>query len=99
MASEGISRRDILRTLAVGAVGGSVLQMIPAEAAEYVHQIAHKERGGTPAGAYTPKYFASSQYAMLIFLCDAGIPKDDKCGGAVDAGAPEFMDLLTSENS
>ena len=32
--SGGISRRDILRTLAMGAVGGSVLQVIPAQAAE-----------------------------------------------------------------
>ena len=35
---------------------------------------------------------------MLLFLCDAIIPKDEKSGGAVEAGAPEFIDLLTSEN-
>jgi hypothetical protein len=31
-------------------------------------------------------------------LCDTIIPNDDKSGGAVEAGAPEFIDLLTSEN-
>jgi gluconate 2-dehydrogenase gamma chain len=98
MANEAISRRDILRTLAVGAVGGSVLQIIPAEAAEYVHQMVHKEKAAAPAGAYTPKYFSAAQYAALTFLSDAIIPKDEKSGGAVDAGAPEFIDLLTSEN-
>ncbi len=98
MPNEGISRRDILRTLAVGAVGGSVLQVIPAEAAAYIHQMVHKEKAAAPAGAYTPKYFSASQYATLIFLCDAIIPKDEKSGGAVEAGAPEFIDLLTSEN-
>src|SRR5689334_19985766 len=97
MANESISRRDILRTLAVTAAG-SVLQVIPAEAAEYVHQMVHKEKAAAPAGAYTPKYFSASQYATLTFLCDTIIPKDEKSGGAVEAGAPEFIDLLTSEN-
>jgi gluconate 2-dehydrogenase gamma chain len=98
MATESISRRDILKTLAVGAVGGSVLQVIPAQAAEYIHQMVHKEKAGAPAGKYTPKYFPAAQYAMLVFLCDAIIPKDEKSGGAVEAGAPEFIDLLSSEN-
>ena len=97
MAKESISRRDILRTLAIG-VTGSVLQVIPAEAAEYVHQMVHKEKAAAPAGSYTPKYFSASQYATLVALCDMIIPKDEKCGGAVEAGAPEFIDLLTSEN-
>jgi gluconate 2-dehydrogenase gamma chain len=98
MATQGLTRRDILKTLAVGAVGGSVLQVIPAEAAEYIHQMVHKEKATAPAGKYTPKYFSASQYATLIVLCDTVIPKDEKSAGAVEAGAPEFIDLLTSEN-
>src|SRR6266576_5649453 len=98
MANEGITRRDILRTLTVGAVGGSVLQVIPAKAAEYSNQMVHKEKAAAPAGKYTPKYFSAPQYATLIALCDFIIPKDEKSGGAVEAGAPEFIDLLTSEN-
>src|SRR5947199_6724757 len=97
MPTASISRRDVLRTLAVTAAG-SVLQIIPAEAAEYVHQMVHKEKAAAPAGTYTPKYFSASQYATLLFLCDTIIPKDEKSGGAVEAGAPEFIDLLTSEN-
>jgi len=31
-------------------------------------------------------------------LCDAIIPADEKSGGAIEAGAPEFIDLLSSEN-
>ncbi len=76
MANESISRRDILRTLAVGAVGGSVLQVIPAEAAAYIHQIVHQEKALSAVGKYTPKYFSASQYATLIALCDMIIPKD-----------------------
>jgi hypothetical protein len=98
MTTLSISRRDILKTLAVGAVGGSVLQVIPAEAAAYIHQMVHKEKAASPAGKYTPKYFSVPHYAALTMLCDTIIPKDDKSGGAVEAGAPEFIDLLASEN-
>jgi len=98
MATSGISRRDVLKTLALGAAGGSVLQMIPLEAAELAHQMVHKEKAAAPAGKYAPKYFTAKQYETIISLCDTIIPKDEKSGGAVEAGAPEFIDLLTSEN-
>ena len=98
MTTQGISRRDVLRTLALGAAGGGVLQVIPLEAAELAHQMVHKEKQGAPAGKYTPKYFTAKQYEMISSLCDTIIPKDEKSGGALEAGAPEFIDLLTSEN-
>ena len=82
----------------MGAVGGSVLQVIPAEAAEFVHQSVRKEKAAAAAGKYTPKYFSARQYETLNWLCDTIIPKDEHSGGAVEAGAPEFIDLLTSEN-
>jgi len=31
-------------------------------------------------------------------LCETILPADEDSGGAVEAGAPEFIDLLTSEN-
>ena len=98
MTIRGVTRRDILKTLAMGAAGGSVLQVIPAEAAEYAHGLIQKEKAGSSAGKYTPKYFSAHQYESLTGLCDAIIPKDEHSGGAVEAGAPEFIDLLTSEN-
>jgi len=97
-SAQGISRRDILRNLAIGAAGGSVLQMIPAQAAELAHQLIQREKSASPAGKYAPKFFPAHQYQTLLVLCDAIIPKDQVSGGALDAGAPEFIDLLTSEN-
>jgi gluconate 2-dehydrogenase gamma chain len=98
MSTQSVSRRDILKTLAVSAAGGSVLQVIPAKAAEFAHQAVHNEKGAS-AGKYAPKYFSAHQYETLTTLCDTIIPKDEKSGGAVEAGAPEFIDLLTSENA
>ncbi len=93
-----ISRRDILRTLTMGAVGTSVLQVIPLQAAEHIHKMIAQERAHTAGAKYKPKFFAARQYQTLCALCDAIIPPDDHSGGAVEAGAPEFIDLITSEN-
>jgi len=98
MTTQGITRRDVLKTLALGVAGGGVLQVIPLEAAELAHQTVHKEKAAAPAGKYTSKYFTPKQYETLTWLCDTIIPKDEKSGGALEAGAPEFIDLLTSEN-
>jgi hypothetical protein len=98
MPSNSITRRDILRTLAMGAVGGSVLQVIPLAAAEHAHQMVQREKNQASTGKYQPKFFTAAQYATLAALCDAIIPPDGHSGGAVQAGAPEFIDLLTSEN-
>jgi gluconate 2-dehydrogenase gamma chain len=94
----GVSRRDILRSLVVGAAGGSVLQMIPAQAAEYAHDLVQREKVASATGRYAPKFFSAHPYETLTSLCDTIIPKDERSGGAVEAGAPEFIDLLTSEN-
>lgn len=97
MAQNSISRRDVLRTLAIGAAGGSVLQAVPLQAAEHVHKMIAREKSHA-AGAYRPKYFSAHQYQTLTVLCDSIIPSDEHSAGAVEAGAPEFIDLLTSEN-
>lgn len=98
MARVGISRRDVLRSLAVGATAGSVLTMIPAQAAAFAHELVQKEKAAV-AGKYVPKFFPPHQYEALVSLCDSIIPKDERSGGAVEAGAPEFIDLITSENT
>lgn len=95
--TSSISRRDILRTLAMGAVAGSVLRVIPLQAAEYAHHMVQAEKAAA-AGAYKPRYFSPHQYKTLQTLCDTIIPQDERSGGAVEAGAPDWIDLLTSEN-
>ena len=93
-----ISRRDILKSLTVTAVGGSVLRAIPLEAAEHVHRLIRAEKAAAETHAYSPKFFSAHAYKTLQSLCNSIIPPDDDAKGAVEAGAPEFIDLLTSEN-
>jgi gluconate 2-dehydrogenase gamma chain len=97
MPAEHISRRNVLKSLSIGAAVGSVLRTVPLEAAEFAHRVIDSEKAGKPDG-YNPKFFSPEQYATLRLLCDAILPADADSGGAIEAGAPEFIDLLTSEN-
>lgn len=97
MPAESLSRRAILKSLTTGVVAGSVMRVIPLEAAEYAHRTIDSEI--VNAGAYSPKFFEAGSYQTLKMLCEAIIPSDRDAGGAIDAGAPEFIDLLTSENT
>jgi len=98
MAIDPVSRRAILKSLSMGVVAGSVLRAIPLEAAEYAHNIIQAEKANAAAGGYAPKFFTPTQYKTLQALCETIIPADADSGGAIEAGAPEFIDLLTSEN-
>src|ERR1700747_3365406 len=98
MSANSVSRRDVLKSLSMGAVAASALHTVPLQAAEFVHAQIAAEKAQNKAGAYTPKFFPPQQYKTLQSLCETIIPADTDCGGAIEAGAPEFIDLLTSEN-
>jgi len=99
MPTNSITRRDVLKTLTSGVVAGTILRVIPAQAAEYAHSIVQAEKAASPQHSYKPKFFTEHSYKTLQALCDAIIPPDERSGGAVEAGAPEFIDLLTSEST
>jgi len=92
-----ISRRDVLKSLTMGAAATSVLRVIPAKAAEYAHHMVAAEKAATKV--YAPKFFPAHEYKTLQTLCQTIIPADGGSGGVIEAGAPEFIDLLTSENT
>jgi hypothetical protein len=73
--------------------------MISVQAAEHVHRLVKDEKLNSGAGAYAPKFFPAHQFRTVQALCQAIIPPDSESAGAVEAGAPEFIDLLASENS
>lgn len=96
--NKSISRRDVLKSLTMGAAATSVLRVIPIQAAELAHHMIAAEKAAAPAKGYAPKFFTAHDYKTLQALCQAIIPADADSGGAIEAGAPEFIDLLTSEN-
>ena len=45
-----------------------------------------------------PRFFSEQQYQLLRELCQLIIPAEENGVGAIEAGTPEYIDLLTSEN-
>jgi gluconate 2-dehydrogenase gamma chain len=93
-----ISRRDLIKSLSLTAAAGSMLRVVPRAAAETAHRMVSAHKAASSSGEYAPKFFPEHPYKTLRALCEAIIPPDQESGGAVEAGAPEFLDLLSSEN-
>ncbi len=98
MAKQHMTRREALRNLTLGASAGAAATVIPANASHQGHKAIRREEAADPSRTYTPNFFSVHQYKTLQALCQAVLPPDERSGGAIEAGAPEFIDLLTSEN-
>jgi hypothetical protein len=90
---QDVSRRDVLR-ITLTTCGVSV---VSAEAAQHVHNAVNDVKK-TAQGPYKPKYFTASEYKTLQKLADMIVPADDRSQGALAAGAPEFIDFLSSQS-
>ena len=90
-----LTRRQMLERIALALTAGGAA---PFEFAwgEQVHGEAREEKERT--GAYRPKLFKPHEYRTIQRLAELIIPADERSGSAVDAGAPEFIDLLCSQN-
>jgi Gluconate 2-dehydrogenase subunit 3 len=91
-----LSRRDVLRQIALALTAAGTGAMSAASAQE-VHRHTQEERQRT--GAYEPKFFKAHEYQAVRRLAELIVPADEQSGSALDAGAPEFIDLLCSENA
>ena len=92
--SSKVSRRHALRSIAASVTLGG----LPIEAAQHVHQEAAEQKKKA-AGIYKPRLFNAHEYKTIARLSELIIPADDLSGSALEAGAPEFIDLIASHNN
>ena len=92
----GVSRRELLRSVAM-ALTAAGLGSMSAEAAQHVHHMVEQEKKAA-GGVYQPKCFNPHEYQTLQKLAELVVPADANSPGALAAGAPEFIDLLASQN-
>ena len=94
-----VSRRELFQILGASMVlttaGAGVVT--PA-AAQHVHQEVAVLKSLDTHGNYTPKGLNLHEYQTLRKLADLIIPADGTSKGALDGGAPEFIDFLCSRN-
>ena len=90
---ENINRRALLKILSAVPVAAS-FALTDAEAQQAHHLAETARQVAKQAGvAYAPKFFTPAEYQAVRVLSDLIIPADERSGGAIDAGVPEFMDF------
>src|SRR5580700_6141662 len=87
-----VTRRDLLQKIALSIAAGP----LSLEAAQHVHGLAAQEKA--THGVYKPKGLNAHEYKTLAVLADYIVPAEGGSGNATDAGAPEWIDLMASEN-
>jgi hypothetical protein len=89
-----MSRRDAVQMLAAlpAALFWSTAEL--EKARKFVDKALDAAAQGT---AYAPKFFTPSEWRTVRVLSDMVIPRDERSGGAVDAGVPEFMDFTVTD--
>jgi gluconate 2-dehydrogenase gamma chain len=49
------------------------------------------------APTFKPSFFTAHEYATVVLLAEMIIPKDDRSGGATEAGVPPFIDFMMAD--
>lgn len=81
-----LSRRDMLGLLGLALAAGAA-----GCRPETVRKAADR------ASPYVPVFFTKDEYATVAVLADLTLPADDRGPSATEAGVPEFMDFVMSE--
>jgi hypothetical protein len=88
-----ITRRQILTQLAAAIVAARTIDRL---AAQEVHQMASEAAG--VSGPYKPVSLSAHEYASVERLADLIIPVENGKPGALQAGVPAWIDMLTGVN-
>jgi len=86
-----MKRRDVLKILLAAPVAGFTWTDAEALQAAAAAQAA---RAAATAKPFAPQFFTAAEFRLVRVLADIVIPKDERSGGATDAGVPEFMDFM-----
>jgi hypothetical protein len=88
-----MNRRELLQLLTAAPIAAAT--WTEAEAAQaHQHAQTARQTAAKTGVPYKPKFFTAHEWATVLVLADMVIPKDDRSGGATDAGVPEFMDFM-----
>ena len=84
------NRRQALRMIAaVPAAATLPAVVLP----DWIEKAAHAAQQAILAGDFVPDFFTPQEWDVVRILTDLIIPADERFGGAIAAGVPEFMDF------
>lgn len=87
---ERINRRRVLQLLGSAPLAAGFV-WTETEVLEAQRQTQQARRA---APRYKPSFFTAHEFATVTLLAEIIIPKDERSGGAGEAGVPEFMDFM-----
>ena len=89
-----LTRRDILQRVAMAIAAAATLDKLDAQ------EIHHMVEMQTPSGGtYTPASLSAHEYRTVERLADLIIPVENGKPGALEAGAPAWIDMLAGVNA
>lgn len=94
---EALSRRAAIRRIALGVTAAGLGAGIDRADAAQVH--AEVESVRTFKGEYKARYFNDHEFSTLERLSELIVPADEGGPSGREGGAPEFIDLLSSQNA
>lgn len=86
-----MNRRKVLQLLGSAPVAAGFV-WTEAEAFEAQRRTQQARRASAPA--FKPAFFTAAEYAAVVILAEMIIPKDERSGGATEAGVPQFIDFM-----
>lgn len=91
-----LDRRAMLRFLAAAPMAAG-FAWTEAEAS-VANDLAQAAQAAATAGTpFAPKFFTAHEWETVRLLVDIILPKDERSGSATEAGVPEFMDFIMSD--
>ena len=90
-----MDRRTVLRLLAATPVAG--LAWTPQDVAAASAKVGRALQDVASGTAFEPAFFTEHEFRTVRLLVDMIIPADDRSGSATDAGVPEFMDFIMTD--
>jgi gluconate 2-dehydrogenase gamma chain len=90
-----LTRREMLSVLAAAPLATAFTG-----SAELEQAAAHAARNADASvlpGSYEPEIFSPYEWRIVRILTELIIPADDRHGGALDAGVPEFLDFTLKD--
>lgn len=86
-----MNRRAVLQLLGSAPLAAGFV-WTEAEALEAQRRTQQARRPAAPA--FKPQFFTAQEFATVVLLAETIIPKDERSGGATEAGVPEFIDFM-----
>src|SRR5882672_11055638 len=98
MAGQGITRREVVRMMAIASVA-TTFPGFRRWAFACNHQAtADGLTTIRPAGSFIPQFFTAEEFQLVDHLTGLIIPADDS-PGAIEAGVAEFIDFMVANGS